>query len=47
MWRGLIVATLREIVWYWWPITFLTYLKDQRHASDQVIHDVAVQEPQT
>jgi len=45
--RGLIVATPREIRWYWWPITVLTYLKDQSHASGQVIHEVAVEEPQT
>lgn len=45
--RGLIVTTPREILWYWWPVTVLTYLKDQSHASGQVIHEVAVEEPQT
>jgi hypothetical protein len=47
IWRGLIVATTREIQWYWWPVAVLTYLKDQSHASGQVIHEVAVEEPQT
>ena len=43
--RRLIVATPREIPWYWWPVTVLTYLKDQSHASGHVIHEVAVEEP--
>jgi hypothetical protein len=47
IWRGKIVATPREILWYFWPVTVLTYLKDQSHASGQVIHEVAVEEPQT
>jgi hypothetical protein len=44
IWRGQIVATPREIRWYW-PVTVLTYLKDQSHASGHVIHEVAVEEP--
>jgi len=47
IWRWLIVATPREIRWYWWPVTVLTYLKNQSHASGQVIHEVAMEEPQT
>jgi hypothetical protein len=47
IWCGQIVATPREIRWYWWPVTVLTYLKDQSHASGHVIHEVAVEEPQT
>jgi hypothetical protein len=45
--RWPIVATLREIRWCWWPVAFLTYLKDQSHTSGQVIHEVAVEEPHT
>jgi len=45
--HGLKVATPREIRWYFWPVTVLTYLKDQRHASVHVIYEVAVEEPQT
>jgi len=45
--HGLIVATPREIRWYIWPVTGLTYLKDQSHAAGHVIHEVAVEEPHT
>jgi hypothetical protein len=44
---GQIVAASWEIPWYWWPVTILTNLKNQRHASGHVIQEVAVEEPNT
>jgi len=44
---GLVVSTPREILWYTWPVPVLTHLKDQRHATGHVIHEVAVEEPLT